>query len=101
MVKLPLPLPLRVKGGYLPGASLSCILWTTLCMDTSPGNKVYVLPGLNTPAVLRLGGDSAGDGHVGRYSFMGAAYVSGLMHGEVMPLFRSETGEIELVSEMK
>ncbi|KAK8926905.1 hypothetical protein VCV18_003370 [Metarhizium anisopliae] len=91
-VVVKLPLPLRVKGGYLPGASLSCILWTTLCMDTSPGNKVYVLP-----AVLRLGGDSAGDGRVGRYSFIGAEYVSGLMHGEVVLLLRSDVGEIKPV----
>lgn len=49
MVKL--PLPLRGKGGYLPGASLSCILCTTLCMDTSPG-------GMFDPGVL---GDKAPD----------------------------------------
>ncbi|KAG8408555.1 hypothetical protein J3458_019587 [Metarhizium acridum] len=67
---LKLPLSLRGKGGYLPGASLSCILWTTLCMDTSPGgmfdpsvlgDKAHSAQGVDFRIFVLLGILAAGD----------------------------------------
>lgn len=45
-----------------------------------PGDEVWVVPGLNAPAVLRPKGMSD-DGKRKRFEFMGACYMHGLMEG--------------------
>jgi hypothetical protein len=45
--------------------------------STIPGDLVWVLGGLSVPAILRLRTDGA-------YTFIGDAYVHGIMYGEVM-----------------
>lgn len=59
-------------------------------LSVREGDEVWVLAGLNAPAVLRMS-DAAG--HDGRaYEFIGSCYVHGLMHGEV-----GRGGDVSLV----
>lgn len=70
------------------------------------GDEVWVFPGLNAPAVLRRVGDDAQEDvadrfadvsleDASRYSFVGVAYVHGIMNGEAV---RGREAELRHVS---
>ncbi|KAJ2980596.1 hypothetical protein NQ176_g2547 [Zarea fungicola] len=51
-------------------------------LAVKPGDEVWVVPGLNAPAVLRPRGLSD-DGKRKRFEFMGACYMHGMMEGTI------------------
>ncbi|SPO06826.1 uncharacterized protein DNG_09520 [Cephalotrichum gorgonifer] len=75
------------------------------------GDEIWILPGLNAPAVLRRVADGADHGDVAaddleglslnenvvRYSFVGIAYVHGIMNGEAIESREGELRDIDLV----
>lgn len=64
-------------------------------LSAREGDEVWVLAGLNAPAVLR-GSGSGGEGGR-RYEFIGSCYVHGLMNGEVGKSGSVSLMDIELV----
>ncbi|KAI0596488.1 heterokaryon incompatibility protein-domain-containing protein [Biscogniauxia sp. FL1348] len=84
---------ITVNDRYLGMASLAA----------KPGDEVWIVPGLNAPAVLRpvaeeLKSDSdAEGGGVPRYEFLGSCYISGMMHGGLADSLTSQLQDIELV----
>lgn len=79
---------ITINERYLGMASLA----------TKPQDEVWVIPGLNAFAILRpTDDDPAACDCVKRYVFMGSAYISGMMHGEVVPLLNSKIENIELI----
>ncbi|KAL7623788.1 hypothetical protein AAE478_005341 [Parahypoxylon ruwenzoriense] len=85
---------ITVNDRYLGMASLSA----------KPGDEVWILPGLNAPAVLRPAAaesksesESDAEGRVPRYEFVGSSYISGMMHGGLEDSLRSRLQDIELV----
>ncbi|KAI1491898.1 hypothetical protein F5X96DRAFT_678080 [Biscogniauxia mediterranea] len=83
---------ITVNDRYLGLASVSVNL----------GDEVWILPGLNAPAVLRpvaaeSKSDSDAEGGVPRYEFFGSCYISGMMHGGLADSLKSRLQDIELV----
>ncbi|KAI1640004.1 heterokaryon incompatibility protein-domain-containing protein [Biscogniauxia mediterranea] len=83
---------ITVNDRYLGLASVSVKL----------GDEVWILPGLNAPAVLRpvvaeSKSDSDAEGGVPRYEFFGSCYISGMMHGGLADSLKSGLQDIELV----
>jgi hypothetical protein len=59
-------------------------------LSVKEGDEVWVLAGLNAPAVLR-------SSHAGAYQFIGSCYVHGLMHGEIGKSANVPLEHVELV----
>jgi hypothetical protein len=58
-------------------------------LSVMPGDQVWILPGMSTPAVLRKREN-------GRFLFINAAYVHGIMHGEAVENGQVEFQDIEI-----
>lgn len=52
-------------------------------LSVVPDDEIWIIPGLNAPAVLRRAKGSVDVHGTPRYEFIGACYIHGLMHGEV------------------
>ena len=67
-------------------------------IPVKPGDELWVLPGLNAPAVLRRVSKEQQDGAiVRRFHFLESCYTWGVMEGTLAPLIKDKVVDIELV----